>query len=366
MGGATKYAIAKSQEKPHAANRIFTNTIILGAAFALFFMLLGIFFSQTITALLGANEQVFEMTNTYLMVILLFAPAFLMNDIFICFVRNDGAPGLSMTAMVTGSLSNILLDYILIFPCGMGILGAVLATGLAPIIGMGILARHGLHKRNKFHFIKMKPSLPLSLESMSLGFPALITEVSSGVVMIVFNQIILSLQGNVGIAAYGVIANLSLVVISIYTGIAQGVQPLMSSAHGSGSNSDIRSLLKYALITMALISAAIYASIYFFAESITLIFNCENNFLLQEIAVLGLRLYFTAIPFAGFNIIISVFFTSTERPLPAHVLSLLRGLILIIPLAFLLANLLGIVGVWLAFPAAEAIVALLGIVLYFV
>lgn len=366
MGGATKYAIAKSQEKPHAANRIFTNTIILGAAFALFFMLLGIFFSQTITALLGANEQVFEMTNTYLMVILLFAPAFLMNDIFICFVRNDGAPGLSMTAMVTGSLSNILLDYILIFPCGMGILGAVLATGLAPIISMGILSRHVLHKRNKFHFIKMKPSLPLSLESMSLGFPALITEVSSGVVMIVFNQIILSLQGNVGIAAYGVIANLSLVVISIYTGIAQGVQPLMSSAHGSGSNSDIRSLLKYALITMALISAAIYASIYLFAESITLIFNSENNFLLQEIAVLGLRLYFTAIPFAGFNIIISVFFTSTERPLPAHVLSLLRGLILIIPLAFLLANLLGIVGVWLAFPAAEAIVALLGIVLYFV
>ncbi|MBO5069073.1 MAG: MATE family efflux transporter [Roseburia sp.] len=364
MGGATKYAIAKSQEKPHAANRIFTNTIILGAAFALFFMLLGIFFSQTITTLLGANEQVFEMTNTYLKVILLFAPAFLMNDIFICFVRNDGAPGLSMTAMVTGSLSNILLDYILIFPCGMGILGAVLATGLTPIISMSILAKHGLQKQNEFHFIKIKPSLPLSLESISLGFPSLITEVSSGVVMIVFNQIILGLQGNVGVAAYGVIANLSLVVIAIYTGIAQGVQPLISLAHGSGSNSDIRSLLRYAMITMILVSATIYAPIYLFAEPITIIFNSENNWLLQEIATRGLRLYFTAIPFAGFNIIIPVFFTSTERPLPAHVLSLLRGLILIIPLAFLLANLLGIVGVWLAFPAAEAIVALLGIVLY--
>ena len=67
-----------------------------------------------------------------------------------------------------------------------------------------------------------------------MGIPALITEVASGVVMIVFNAIILKLQGNIGVAAYGIIANLSLVVSSVYTGIAQGIQPILSRSDGYG------------------------------------------------------------------------------------------------------------------------------------
>ena len=73
------------------------------------------------------------MTRTYLGVILLFSPAFLLNDITICFVRNDGSPRLAMLAMLGGSLSNVVLDYVFIFPCQMGIFGAVFATGLAPV-----------------------------------------------------------------------------------------------------------------------------------------------------------------------------------------------------------------------------------------
>ena len=78
------------------------------------------------------------MTSTYIQFILLFAPAFMMNDVFLCFVRNDGAPRLAMTAMLIGSLSNIILDYIFIFPLQLGILGAVLATGFAPLISPSI------------------------------------------------------------------------------------------------------------------------------------------------------------------------------------------------------------------------------------
>ena len=71
----------------------------------------------------------FTMAQTYLRVILLFSPAFLMNNVLLCFVRNDGAPQLSMAAMIGGSLSNVVLDWVFIFPCGMGIFGAVFATG---------------------------------------------------------------------------------------------------------------------------------------------------------------------------------------------------------------------------------------------
>lgn len=91
--------------------------------------------------------------------------------------------------------------------------------------------------------------------------------------MIVFNRIILSLQGNTGVAAYGVIANLSLVAVALYTGIAQGIQPIISSSYGAGNIKDVRSILKYALITMLILSGLIYAGIYVGASSIAALFN---------------------------------------------------------------------------------------------
>lgn len=364
IGGATKYSILKSLHKKKEASLQFTHAICLAGAFAAFFVSMGLFYSRSLTASLGADSQVFEMTNTYLKVILLFAPAFLLNQVFISFIRNDGNPKLSMMGMLLGSFSNILLDYIFIFPLDMGIFGAVLATGFAPVISMGVLSRHYIKKRHHFHFIRERLRIRTIASILSLGFPSLITEVSSGVVIIIFNTIILRLQGNVGVAAYGVIANISLVVLAIYTGMGQGIQPLMSRAYGRGDTRNIRCVLRWAMIAMACVSLVIYGSIFFFAQPITGIFNSEHNMQLQQIAVTGLRLYFTAILFAGFNIVMSVFFTSTEKALPAHIISLLRGLILIIPLAFLLSGLMGLTGVWIAFPVTEALTALVATLLY--
>ena len=93
------------------------------------------------------------------------------------------------------------------------------------------------------------------------------------------------------------------------------------------------------------------------------LFNSENDARLQKMAEYGMRIYFTAIPFAGFNIVLSVLFTSTERALPAQLVSLLRGLILIVPAAVFLSGTAGLTGVWLAFPVTEGTVAALGAVL---
>ena len=257
-------------------------------------------------------------------------------------------------------MANILLDYIFIFPLGMGIFGAVLATGLAPLISIAILSGHWMKKNKGFHLAKTEIRGQTALLILSLGFPSLIAEVSSGIVIIVFNILILGLKGNVGVAAYGVIANLSLVVISIFTGIAQGIQPLISSAYGCGDSVRIRGLLRYGLITAVFISLTLYAGIYWCASPITAVFNSEHSLTLQEIAEYGLRLYFTGILAAGLNIILAIFFTSTEQAVPAHILSLLRGLVLIIPMAFFLSGLWGMTGVWLAFPVTELVCSLTG------
>ncbi len=364
MGGATKYSIYRGLKEYKNADRSFSNTMCAMVVLAVIFMLTGIFFSERLTRLSGADKDVYNMTKTYLQVILLFAPAFMANDTLICFVRNDGNPGLSMIGMLTGSFSNIVLDYIFIFPLNMGISGAVLATGLAPVISLIVLSKHWLTKQNQFHLVQIKPSFRLTGSIISLGVPSFITEMASGIVMIVFNMIILHLQGNTGVAAYGVVANLSLVVVSIYTGIAQGTQPILSRVYGYGDSKSQKQILNYAIKTMLVISFGIYLFFLLAANPIVSIFNSEQNMQLQEIAVAGLKLYFTAIPFAGVNIILSAYFTSTEKALPAQIISLLRGFLMIIPMAFFLSFILKMAGVWLSFPVTECFVTLAGITLY--
>lgn len=365
MGGAIKYTIYQSNNKIKKANLIFTNTIFLAGIISLIFLLLGIFGSKQITTLLNANKEIFLMTNTYLRVILLFAPAFIINEVLLCYVRNDGNPNLAMKAMIGGSLSNILLDYLFIFSLGLGIFGAVLATGLAPVISMMILSWHWIRRNNQFHLIRTKISYKNFISIIILGFPTLISEISSGIVIIVFNLIIFKLEGNIGVAAYGVIANISLVVIAIFTGISQGMQPLISQSYGYKDLKAVKRLRNYGLITVLILSSLIYLIIFYQAEPIVKIFNSKDNLQLQIIAVEGLKIYFTAIFWASINIIIATYFTAIQKPIPAHLISLLRGLILIIPLAWLLSSCWELTGVWLTFLITEFIVVLISISLMY-
>lgn len=361
MGGATKFSIYKSQGRSRDIDCIYTNTLYLAALLSALFFLTGLLFSGQLSLLLGADGTVFAMTETYLRWLLLFAPAFILNDVFLCYVRNDGSPQLAMVAMLIGSFANIVLDYVFIFPFRMGIFGAIFATGLSPIISIAVMSPHWLRKRHSFHLIKVKPDAAVMGQTVSLGFPSLIAQLSSGIVMITFNALILGITGNTGVAAYGVVANISLVVVAVYTGISQGMQPLVSSAYGRGNRPQMREVLRYALGTTLAVSGLVYLFLFVFASPVAAVFNSERDPILQQIAVSGLKLYFLSVPFAGYNIILATYFTSIERALPAHVLSLLRGLILIIPMAFLMSFLLGMTGIWISYPLTELAVAAAGV-----
>lgn len=365
MGGGTRFSILKSQREHQQANRVFTNVLYLAAVFATLFVLTGLFGADGLSVLFGAQGAVRSMSTIYLRVILLFAPAFLANNVLLCFVRNDGAPHLSMAAMIGGSLSNVVLDWVFLFPCAMGIFGAVFATGLAPIISMMILSPHFFRKKNQFRPVPCAPSGKAVWRIVASGVPSLVTEVSSGIVIIVFNWLIMNMEGNIGVAAYGVIANLSLVVIAIYTGIAQGIQPILSRNYGMGNQKSLLEILRYAMISMLVISFLVYGAVWMFAPQISAAFNSQGDPTLQAIATNGLKLYFIACPFAGCNVVLSMYFTSIERPLPAHAISLLRGFFLIIPLAVLLSAVWKMTGIWCAFPVTEFLVSLLSIWLFF-
>lgn len=363
MGGATRYSILRSQQREEESNRAYVHMMAIGVMFAVVFLCLGIFASKQLAFLLGAEGAVFGMTETYLKVLLLFSPAFLLNDMTLCFVRNDNAPHLAMAAMLGGSISNIILDYVFIFPMKMGIFGAVFATGLAPIISLLILTPFFIRKKNHFHLRKCPVNIAMIRGIFAGGIPSLVTELSSGIVMIVFNMIILNLEGNTGVAAYGVVANISLVVIAVYTGIAQGVQPLFSRYYGMGEWKKISQNLKYAVITVITLSIAVYLVVFFGAGGIAGLFNHEGDPVLQKIAVGGMKIYFTGCLFAGLNIVMAIYFVATDYVKPANAISLLRGFLLILPLTFLMSAIWKMTGLWAAFPATEFLVTCVGLVM---
>lgn len=203
-GGATRYTILKMQDEDEKSNQIYSLSIAIG-----------IFGSETLAVILGADKNLLPYTKTYLTVILIFAPFLILNNILLAFVRNDNSPRLSMIAMVTGSVTNIILDYIFMFPLDMGMFGAALATGLAPIASMSVLSVHFISKSNSFNLTKIKIKVNSIIDILGLGLSAFITEFSSAIVLIIFNLIILNIAGNIGVAAYGIVANLALVGISI-------------------------------------------------------------------------------------------------------------------------------------------------------
>ena len=200
---------------------------------------------------------------------------------------------------------------------------------------------------------------------ISLGVPSFITEVSSGLIILLFNFTILKISNNTGVAAYGIIANLALIVISIFTGIAQGIQPIISKSYGEGKIKNIRTIFKYGIITAIILGVGCYLFGLIFSEEIVNLFNSEGDKVLLSMAIGGINIYFSAFIFMGINIVTTSFFASINKPKESFAISMIRGLIIVIPLILLLPNFLGMTGVWLTIPLSEAITLFISIIIYF-
>lgn len=362
MGSATKYAILKAQNKNNEANIIFTNSLIYILIISILFIVISILFTSHIAYILGAKENIHTMTNIYIKMILLFSPMFMLNNVLLGFVRNDNHPRLAMIAMLMGSLFNIIFDYIFIFPLNMGIFGAVLATVFSPVVSILILSTLFIKKKNSFFIVKPNISFIKFFEVSFIGVSFLVTEVSSGFVILAFNIIILNIAGNVGVAAYGITANIALVIIAIFTGMGQGVQPIISINYNNENN--INKIYKYAVILSISISVFVYIITYLFANEITSVFNRDNIEELQKISVNGLRIYFTAFIFVGYNIITCVYFSAKDKAKQAFIISILRGFIFIMPSIFILSSVFNMTGVWLSFPAAEILTSIFSLIFF--
>ena len=344
LGAATRYAILRAQGDERSEH-YFSNALLWALVFALPFMLAGIFCPEGRLRFMGGDAEIVALGVGYARIFLLFTPFFMCNYIVSAFVRNDGDPSLAMVATLCGSLFNVVFDYIFMFPMGLGLPGAALATAVSPVLSIAICSRHFFKKSSTVHLVRQLPSPKLLAQSCQLGVSGFVGEMSSGVTTTVFNLLLLRLAGNVAVAAYGV--------------VAQGAQPLVSKCYGKNDAAGTRKLLLLGSGTALALAAALYAVLFGFTGPIVAVFNSENSALMAQYAFSGMRIYFLGYFFAGFNIVAAGYLGAVDRPAEASATSLSRGIVAIVACSLVLSALFGMNGVWAAFPASEAITACL-------
>ena len=354
LGAATRYAILRAQGDARA-QRYFSNAIFSVCILAVPFMLVGIFRPDGLLRLMGGDADIVALGMNYARIFLMFTPFFMCNYVVASFVRNDGDPSLAMVATLSGSLFNVVFDYIFIFPMGLGLPGAALATAISPILSIAVCSAHFIKKSNTITFVRKAPSVRLLAQSCQLGISGFVGELSSGVTTTVFNFLLLRLAGNVAVAAYGVVANFALVATAIFNGVAQRAQPLVSQCYGKNEMAGARKLLLLGCGTALGLAALLYGVVFGYTDALTALFNSENSALMAAFAHSGMRIYFVGYFFAGCNIVAAGYLGAVNRPAEASITSLCRGMVAIVVCSLVLSALFGMNGVWAAFPVSEAI-----------
>lgn len=357
VGSATRYALGKASGNQEVQS-YFLHAVFWDWVASIPFILLGIFWPDQVLKIMGGDAQIVNLGIPYVRIVLIAAPLFMMNFIFTAFARNDQAPTTAMFASLAGSMFNIVFDYVLMFPVGMGIAGAALATALSPVVTMSVCSSHYLGKKNTVGFQWKRPSFRRILSCCGLGIPGFVGEISSAVTTTVFNMLLLGIAGNIAVAAYGIVANLSLVAMSIFNGIAQGTQPLISRSYGHGETKQVRQLLQWGLCVVLIAELLLVGFTWGFTDEFVQIFNQEGNQELRLYAYDAMRYYFLGFLAAGMNIMMIAYYSAIDQAKPAFTASLLRGAAAIVGCAVIMAKLWGINGVWLSFLASEIITLL--------
>ena len=313
--------------------------------------------------LFTGDEAVIALGVRYSSIAFFFAPVIMAELCFEKLFQAVGRMNETMAALLCGSITNIILDPVLIFGLGpfpmLGISGAALATAISPVLSIAICSRHFFQKDNTVQFVRQLPSAKLLGQSCQLGISGFVGEMSSGVTTTVFNFLLLGLAGNVAVAAYGVVANFALVATAIFNGVAQGAQPLVSRCYGHSDRAGARKLLILGSCTALALAAVLYAVVFGMTDTLVGWFNSENSAQMARFAHNGMRLYFVGYFFAGFNIVAAGYLSATNRPLEASVISICRGVAAIVVCSLVMSALFGMNGVWAAFPASELLTALL-------
>lgn len=365
IGCSVVASIHLAQGKTKAANINITQALI--GAIGITVIICGVMLSDLATTcrLFGSNEALIPLASSYLKWIAAFEPFFMLHMVGGFIVRLDGSPKFAMATSLVGTVMNIFLDWLFIFPFGWGLEGGAIATSISfSIAGLMVLGYLLFSPRTlRLYRLRMTvKSLMLTLRNLGyqirMGFSAMLGEVAVSGAIITGNYVFIHYQGETGVAAYSIACYCFPVIFMMANAIVQSGQPIVSFAYGAENQkrlTEARSImLRWAVSAGILVSAVMYLC----SDYITMLFLdvTEPAYVL---CIEGLPYFGLGVLFLTINIVLIGFMQSIEQAGRATLFTLLRGFVIVIPTFVILPELIGDKGMWLAIPAAELITLLL-------
>jgi len=334
------------------AEKAVGQVVSLALAFGLIVALAGFYYLRPLLVIIGASPEIIGYTEEYASVITAWSVMLFMIMSLNNVVRAEGSPLFSMKIMIFSSLLNIALDPIFIFVLDMGIRGAAVATILAKGTGALILLLHFISGRSnvKLMAINLKPDFEIIKNIYKIGFPSMLRLFSRNLSLAITN-IILAGFGHIPIAAMGLFFRLQMLIIMPVIGFSQGLMPVIGYNYGAEQGSRIReAVIKGFAISTAFITLLALV-IYISPGTFLGFFTSEEELL--AMGIYSIRIMMVMVPLIGIQIVSAVFFQAIGKAVPSLILSILREVMLFIPLLLILANSAGLVGVWAARPVSD-------------
>lgn len=352
VGGCICMSIDAGKGQRDAANKAFSISIELLALIGILMVFAGLFFCQGITRLLGAGEDVFPLVQDYARIILLGAPFLTLNTGLAFFVRNDGRPTLSMIGMLSSIVVDISLNFVFVGYMGLGVAGAAYSTVLGAMASLVILCSHFLSAKNtlKFHFAFDATVLRIFRNGGSTALQF----VYQFATILIMNHLLANLAGTNGVVLYTVVFNLATVALSLFEGISQTIQPMVSCYYGEKSHPNIRETMRLAFLAILVICGTVTVLLEAAPQTIPTVFGIETPELIAKAAV-AVRIYALSMVITTVNVVIGNYLQSIEQNVIAAILVSLRSFVLFLSAALLLGKMFGINGIWAAYIVAEVL-----------
>lgn len=355
MGGGSIISRALGKNNRLKSNKTFGNQISLTFISTITFMILGLIFKEQLIPLFGGKGILFEPAKIYYTIVLYGVPVLgfcmMSNNI----IRAEGKPKNAMYAMIIPSITNLFLDYLLIYEFQLGMHGAAWATTISYLVCAVYISIYFLTKKSDL-FLKISDlflQYDLVKEIGSLGFVTLARQAVISFSILIVNNVLFSLGGESLIASYAIISRMLMFALFPVLGITQGFIPIAGYNFGANKRARVYEVVKKAIIYSTILASIIFIFIFYFSDEIVRVFT--NNKVVLNQTPNALRLVFLTTPIIGIQLIGSAYFQSIGQALPALLLTLTRQGFFLIPLVLVLPIFFGSTGVWISFPIAEFI-----------
>lgn len=359
VSGAAMAGMARGGGDVEGCRGIFRQTVFTAALLALLTALAVWLCFEPMLDVLGAEGRVRADCRTYYLILLPELVLMIVNSALSMFVRGEGNPRFALKANAACTASNVLLDGLFTGVLGWGVAGVAWASVLAALVSLGMLLWYFLRRAEVYRLGAFSFSWEVFRRALFNGSSEMIGELSTGIAMFAYNFVILRQAGVDGVTAFTVVGYTAYLFSMVVVGFGQGSSPLASFSFGAGEQALARRIHQ---MTSRLVSAA-GAAAFLLTASLAGQYGrlfVDSGTVLDFIRS-GAALFALSFLCSGFNAVTSFYFTATGRALESAVISLSRGLVVLLACIFLLPALWGMTGVWLAAPVTEGITLVLSL-----